>query len=130
EASNEWSASWAARMYRPGTEAFEVLEAILSEFASQVRADGATPVMVVFPLQPEILAYRDQGTQTHAPLLEALEQRGIPTVDLTDAFAEAARRTDPGDLIQKHYLPRGNVLVARTLAKELPTLTAPTCGNS
>jgi len=130
EENIDWSPSWAAQMYRPGTEAFEVLVAVMAEFATQVRADGATPVVVILPIKAETVAFRDAGTKTHAALLEALERRGLPTIDLTDAFAEAARRTSPGSLILGHYRPAGNALVARTLANDLPGLIAPTCGRA
>jgi hypothetical protein len=63
-------------MYRPGTEAFEVLVAVLSAFAAQVRADGAMPIVVVLHPQPEIMAQRDGLPKPHEALLAVLEQRG------------------------------------------------------
>lgn len=124
----EWQPSQAERMYRPGTEAFEVLVAVLAGFAEQVRADGATPVVVIFPWRDEIQAAAAGRPKPHAPLLEALERRGIATIDLTDALGEAARRSGLAPLVTIHYRPAGNAVVAAELARRLPRLLEPTCG--
>jgi hypothetical protein len=58
-----------------------------------------------------------------------LAQRGIPTIDLTDALGEEARRSELNDVIGAHYLPLGNAVVAHALAEQLPRLTAETCGG-
>jgi hypothetical protein len=119
----------AERMYEPGTESFDVLVSVLVHFAEQVRADGATPVVIIFPRKREIVTQRDRGTKVHAPLLDALRERGVPTLDVTEALAEQARRTDMDRLVVGHYRPLANATVARTLARPLSTLTAATCGR-
>jgi predicted alpha/beta-hydrolase family hydrolase len=60
----------------------------------------------------------------------ALAQRGIATIDLTNALGRAARRSAPPGLTEPggHYSPRGNAVVARALAERLPRLTSATCG--
>ena len=125
----EWSIGWAQRAYRPGGEAFETAGRVLVGFAEQVRADGATPVVVVFPTRDEIAAGRDGHPKPHAPLLERLEQRGVAVVDLTDALAAEARQVSPGELIAEHLRPRGNRVAAEALATRLADLMAPTCGD-
>ena len=115
-----WNPEWADRVYRPGTEAFDVLTAVLLGFSSQVHTDGATPVVLVFPLKDEIAAFRDYGSKTHGPLLDVLVQNGVQVVDLTDALGKEARHQDLDTLIGNHLRPQGNEIVARTLAEELP----------
>ena len=116
--------------YLPGTEAFDVLTAVMTDFAGGVRAAGATPVVLVLPDLSAILAQRDKEPKRHAALLEALAQRGIATIDLTNALGRAARRSAPPGLTEPggHYSPRGNAVVARALAERLPRLTSATCG--
>jgi hypothetical protein len=126
----DWTPEVAARMYQSGNEPFEVLTAVLVGFSDEVRANGATPVVVIFPLSGEVLNQRDRAQKTHAPLLERLAQHGIATVDLTDAFGQQARRADISRLFEGHYTPFGNELAARTLARELPELTAGTCSSA
>ena len=112
---------------RPGSEALAVLAAVLAGFAEQVRADGATPVVLILPGDAEIAIARDGRARSYTPLLEALEQRAIPTIDLVDVLGEQARLHRLAELIQGHYRPLGNSVVAHTLADTLPRLTAETC---
>jgi hypothetical protein len=128
QAAVEWLPGTAERLYRPGNEAFEVLVRVLSGFAEQVRADGATPVVLVFPTSSEFRSLRDGGPRPYAALLDALRQRDVPTIDLGDALAEQLHASSPRDLAKNHLTPLGNSVVARALAAELPRLTAPTCG--
>lgn len=124
----QWTPAWAARAYQPGTEAFEVLVAVLARFAEQARRDGSSPLVVVFPYQDEITSRRDGEPKVHAPLLEALAERDVPTLDLTDPLAGQSRRGQLGSLLRMHYTRQGNAVVARALAERLPALTASTCG--
>jgi hypothetical protein len=120
-----------ASRYVPGTEPFDVLTAVLTGFAAEVRADGATPVVLVFPNQMSIVVQRDEKPKQHAALLAALAQRGVATIDLTDALGRRARRSGVSGLMSGggHYSPLGNAVVARTLADQLPALTSATCGR-
>jgi hypothetical protein len=130
--SLSWGLAWAARMYRPGGEAFQVTAAVLEGFAGQVRADGATPVVLVFPTRDEIAARRDgQGRLPHALLLDRLRSAGVATLDLTDYLGEAASSAELADLMapEGHYSPGGNAVVARALADRLPALSAATCNR-
>jgi hypothetical protein len=122
----EWQA-WSQQAYRPGTETFTVLLEVLTSFARQVEADGATPIVLIFPSGSEITAHREGRSVPHSQLVEQLRQRGTATIDLTDAFGELARGSRLDELIAGHYTPRGNEIVANVLAKELPRLTARTC---
>lgn len=123
----EWRA-WAEQAYRPGTETFAVLVEVLTAFARQVRDDGATPVVLVFPGGDEITAPREGRPIAHSQLVDQLEQRHIATIDLTDALGEQARRSRLADLIAGHYTAGGNEIVARALAERLPRLTSGTYG--
>jgi hypothetical protein len=125
--AEDWTPGWAERVYRAEGEAFRVLAGVLTEFAEQVRRDGATPVVLIFPTISDIESARDGRPKAHAPLSTLLEQRGIDVIDLTDALGEEARRTELRQVIRKHYAPGGNAVVSRTLASRLPPLLASTC---
>jgi hypothetical protein len=129
EGGQGWTLNWAIHMYRPGTEAFEILVGVLSRFADQVRSDGALPIVVVLPPRPEVIAERDGLPKPHTPLLAALDQRGIATIDVTDALGELARSSDVDDLIGVHYREVGNAAVARAIADRLPSLATGRCGE-
>jgi hypothetical protein len=125
--ATSWSPAWAATVYHPGTEAFDVLTAVLERFANDVRSSGASPVVVVFPFRDEIADARDGRPIPHAALIQAMQQSGIATVDLTDALGAQARISGLNAVIGSHLTPLGNTVVAQTLANELPALTASTC---
>jgi hypothetical protein len=120
--------TWPWWKYQPGSEDFEVLSTVLVQFARQVRSDGATPVVLVFPYANEIVAAQQGRPKTHAPLLDLLAREGIATIDLTDALGLAARDHGVEELINSHYRPLGDAVVADALAQQLPDLIAPTCG--
>jgi hypothetical protein len=72
----EWPLSWAEVTYQPGTEAFHVLTAVLIHFGEQVRAEGATPVVLVFPHIAELHSYRSGGPEPHAALCQRWNSAG------------------------------------------------------
>jgi hypothetical protein len=129
--SANWTTTWAERMYRPGTETLDVLAAVLAQFAHEVRVNGATPIVLVFPTIHEIAGERDGLGKPHASLLKELKRHGVPTIDLSDALGREARGSGLETLISRggHYSTKGNAAVARTLARQLPSLTAETCGR-
>ena len=124
----DWTPGWARRMYQPGNEAFDVLIRVISGFVEQVRRDGASPVVLIFPTASEIEGERDGADRPHAALPTALRERGITAIDLTGPLGAEARRVGMRKLVKKHYEADGNALVGRYLAEQLPPLIADTCG--
>jgi hypothetical protein len=128
-----WRHGSADMAYRPGTEAFEVLRAVLVRFADEVRRDGRQPVVVVFPTRFEVQARLSGSPLPHRALLDALQEADVPTIDLTDALTEAVRQSTAQPLGKEHYTylghftQAGNMVVARTLARELPSLIGSSC---
>jgi hypothetical protein len=120
--------SGVAQAYRDQGEAFQLAARVLIAFAEQVRRDGATPVVVVLTTPSEISSLVRGGTPVHLPLLDWLRRAGIPTVDVTDALVDEARRAGVDAVVEFHYRPLGNEVVAKALADRLPTLVAGTCG--
>jgi hypothetical protein len=127
--NERWSVGRAHEMYQPGDEAFDVLTAVLRSFANQVRADGASPVVLIFPWWQEIIAAKTGQPLSHAPLVQALRASGVAVIDFSDALGEAARGMNLDKLVGEHLRPEGNRVVARALARQLPELTQATCGQ-
>ncbi len=116
-------------LYDEEREAYQVTGRILIQFARQVRADGATPVVLVFPGERDLLA-NQAGRRPYARLVAWLARAGVPTLDLTDALAAEAERVGIRALFaDTHYAKDANRLVARTLLEALPAMTSPTCGS-
>lgn len=127
-ANDEKGLAWA---YGSGGEALEITSRLLIRFAREVRADGMTPVVLVFGRENDVIAKRNSEDRVYEPLLERLAQADVATIDLTDALAREVRdrRRSVDALIDKHYTGAGNRVVAQTLAERLPALTQSTCGR-
>jgi hypothetical protein len=118
-----------AAAYSPDDERFLVSGRLLVEFARQARAEGATPVVVVFGQRDEVVAARHREPKAYQALLTWLSAAGVPAIDVSDDLGREANRTGVDGLFSRggHYSPRGNAVVATGLARQLPPLVAPTC---
>lgn len=114
-------------LYNEDQEAYKVTRQILLKFAEQVRADGASPVVLVMPGILD-LELAQAGIVPYAGLIEQLRAAGVPTVDVTADLLDELRRSSMDDVFEDtHYSKLGNAVVAQALARELPPLIQPTC---
>jgi len=118
-------------LYDQQGEAYQITGRILIQFAEQVRADGAAPVVVVFPSKRDLLARQVQES-AHQSLVDWLTQSGVPTLDLTDSLLSESQEHGMEALFAEgsHYSPLGNRVVAEQLAEDVPRLVSPTCQAS
>jgi hypothetical protein len=114
--------------FRPGDEAFEVTGRVLVEFAREVERDGATPVVIIFSEVSEIPSQVAGNPPVYAPLLDWLKRERVPTLDVTPDLVAEAARSNPAAVIDHHYTPLGNRIVAQSLARQLPPMIQGTCG--
>ena len=123
------AAAWTAYRRRqpevlwsdPGGEPFRVTVALLESFHREALAAGARRCAVlVFPRERELEDLRRRGTPFWGPLLEELDARGIPRLDLAQAL-----RDHPGDAPYTpggHLDAEGNGVVAGAIHAWLPSL--------
>jgi hypothetical protein len=116
--------SWA---YAPDSEGLEVASRVLIQFARQVEADGATPVVLIFGRKQDVVAMRHGDKKVYEPLLQRLNRADVSTIDLTERLYQAQQRGGVERLIDKHYRAAGNQVVADGLSRRLPKITANTC---
>lgn len=98
-------------------EPFEVTLALLDRFRVLARANGARDaVVLVFPARTDLERLRADGVKYWAGLLEELERRGAPYLDLSDALlADAAVQGPDALYVVGHFSRAGNATVARAL---------------
>jgi hypothetical protein len=114
-------------LYAEDQEAFQITRRILIEHAREVRADGASPVVLIFPGEDD-LEMLGEGLKPYSLLIDQLREAGVDTIDLTPALADEAGRTGLDGLFdERHYSRRGNGVVANELARVLPPLVDGTC---
>lgn len=118
------------RAYAPDDERFQVAGRVLVQFAREVQADGATPIVVFFGQRDEVVTVRRRQPKEYQPLLDWLAAEKIPVIDVTNAVAREANDRGVGTLFARngHYSQRGNRVVATALKQRLSRLTAATCG--
>ena len=116
--------------YSPEDERFRVSGRLLVQFAREVQADGATPIVLFFGQQDEVVSVRHRQPKEYQPLLDWLAAEQVTAVDVTDDLAREANRVGAETLFARngHYSRRGNQAIGAALAQRLASLTAPTCG--
>jgi hypothetical protein len=115
--------------YVPEDERFQVSGRLLVQFARDVEAGGATPVVLFFGQRDEVVAVRHRTPKEYQTLLDWLAAEKIATVDVTNDLAREANDVGVDTLFAKngHYSRRGNQTIGAALAQRLPRLTAATC---
>jgi hypothetical protein len=101
-------------------EAGRLALATVRAFASEVRARGATPLVVFLPDRTDLNAHAAGRAPTYRPLLERLAADGVPVADVLPGFDRLAPGWTTEDLLPgSHYSASGNRLVALVLRDEL-----------
>lgn len=100
------------------SDGIPIFRALLSAFAREAEADGARFGVLLLTEQTELAHVRDRRYRSlvRNALLDHLEAKGIPFLELDGAFKAALRGRRAEELIPGHYSPEGNGLVARAVA--------------
>ncbi len=102
---------------------YHILTKLTERWVEEVRANGKTPLVVVFTDYFALQRQDAHGQNRYAPYVEFLEEKGYDFLDLADAFA-AARGDQPIEawfMSGFHYSPAGNVVAAKAIAERLET---------
>ena len=86
-----------------------------------VREAGADPVVTILPSRDDLYRLRAGAPPMYAPLLDDLDARDLPVVDLLDAFEETDK-LDTLFLDHNHYTPHANAVVADAILHGLEGL--------
>ena len=105
----------------PLSQPFKVAVEVLDRFATEVKAAGATPLVVLWAEPATVERSRRGQLPTYQTLLDVIKSRGIPYLDTVDAFRAApdAARWETWFHDEIHYSPTGNRIVADWLGRKL-----------
>jgi hypothetical protein len=113
------------RHYAAGerSEPFRVTLAVIQGFHDEALQRGARQaIAVVFPDARALREHLEGGPAYWQSMVQALEARGVPVVDMGPALVEAARDAGVDHLFSGyHYSGAGNAVVARALEQRLVT---------
>ncbi len=107
--------------YNEESEAYALTLQLFDTFHAKVLADGALPVIIVFPDLGDQHDSRSGRPRRYAALLRYFESKGYRYVDALDALKPVEDRYSVADLSVKwgHYSQVGNSLVARHILQRL-----------
>jgi len=115
--------------YEPDDERFQVAGRVLVQFAHDVQAAGATPIVLMMGQRDEVVTVRRRQPKEYQPLLDWLADEQIVAVDVTNDLAREGNERGVDTLFARggHYSRRANQVIGSALAQRLPRLTAATC---
>jgi hypothetical protein len=90
---------------------------IMRRFHADAIAAGRVPILVVLPDVEELERFRREGAWTYQSLLDALEERGLPCLNLGPGLLESLGTRDLRELAggRKHYNAEGYRMVAEVV---------------
>lgn len=107
-------------IYNTESEAFAVTTALFDAFREAAIADGAQPIILVFPTHPDMYDQQAGRPIRYGPLLDYFDSRGYGFVDmmpvLIDGFGDGY---DVNAIFWRHYSPMANAVVARAVSDYL-----------
>lgn len=98
-----------------GSEAFEITQKVLKQFAAEVRSDSAIPIVLMFPGYDDVTGNEGRIERSYQPLMKTLRDANILFVDLGEALAGTVNKAEYYMEVG-HLSPRANRLVAVYLA--------------
>ena len=108
--------------FNPDAAAFRIQVKLFERFSADVKRAGARPVILLFPDRESLHEHHRRGLPLiYAPLKDALQHRGIETVDLSRAFPVNAddHQIDSWFNPGGHYSPKGNAIIGQAVGEYL-----------
>lgn len=104
-----------------GNEIYPLSVALLEAFTEEVLQNDALPIVILFPTKGDIKNQYNGNPVIYAPIISALEKRGVHIIDMQDVFNDFLAEHSYTALFMPydHYTPEANALVAQRLAEEL-----------
>jgi hypothetical protein len=120
-ARRAYHARYTVELWKRRDEPLLVTLALLERFRALARENGARDaVVLIFPARTDLVQLLDDGEKYWSVLMEELERRGAPYLDLSDALRAEAEASGPAALyVVGHYSREGNAVVAHALQEWL-----------
>ena len=112
-------------LYNENSEAYKVTIKTFDKFVEEARRYRSKPIIVVFPYDLSILAYRRNQTKEYAPLLDYFQSKSYDYIDIMDTFETYGRKYQLSRLFNgRHYSELGNQIVAKHMLQYLRSKSA------
>ncbi|MEM7143939.1 MAG: hypothetical protein AAF591_02310 [Verrucomicrobiota bacterium] len=102
-----------ANDYLEGSYPLEVVSRLFDQFVEEVEANGARPVIVIFPNREDMDDYNEGKPKGHATLLERLDEAGHEYIDVLDLMVDHYGDVIPDEtmFVESHYNGETNRLL-------------------
>jgi hypothetical protein len=107
------------------TQALRITSAIADLFVRASQRRGKTPLVVIYPTARSFRLFKETGTVVTRPLVENLEGRRIPSLDLHAGFGKRVEKQAFCDLLTQpaqcagHFNAQGNAMVSDIVYEHL-----------
>jgi len=102
-------------VYNPDSEAFNLTLALLKQFYNQVLADGAKPIILIFPSKKSVTRYEDGKPSPYIFYLQHFQKLEFDFIDLMNIFDTAAPAVSSSHFRVSHFSAQGNAHIAQYL---------------
>ena len=100
-------------VYRSDSEAFQITVKTFDAFVDDVKKAGAVPIIMMFPEREDFYRRQSGRTKRYEVFLKHFQEKGYYYFDAMDAFDKQCPKCDVSKLINNHYSPLGNMIVAQ-----------------
>jgi hypothetical protein len=107
------------------TQALRITTEIADQFVKTGRSRGKSVLVLIYPTARSFKQFKETGELVTRPLLDELERRRIPFLDLHEEFGRRVEHQAFCDLLTQpaacagHFNPRGNVVVSEIVHEYL-----------
>jgi len=110
--------------YNTSSESFQMTTKLIDNFVSEVQKTGALPIVIVFPMDVDFFNLRDHNPKRYEPLLTYLKEKQYLYIDMMDPLERLLQQIPLDQIIQGHYSPTSNKVVADSILAYILKLMA------
>ncbi|MCK5214519.1 MAG: SGNH/GDSL hydrolase family protein [Candidatus Omnitrophica bacterium] len=112
--------------YKETSEAVQITYKIIDSFVKDVKRNGNLPILLMLPAESDIEDSRQKKPRGCQHILDYLQKNNYPHIDFTNYLEQHASHIPLDQLIQGHYSPVTNKLVAQAILTYVMDLLKPT----
>ena len=110
-------------VYNTQSEAFQLLITLLDQFHQETSKNGSKFLLVIYPDFPDVIREKSKRPKKYQPLIDWLDNKGYPYVDLMDSILLYNSEVKSVDNFfvrsHGHYSSEGNKYAARQILANL-----------
>ncbi len=108
-------------IFNTSSTAFKIQTAIFEKFVDEIKVSQMIPLIVIFPDKDTIIHGWQGRKKIYVPLVNFFRAKNLDFVDLIDAFLahDVTNDIEQWFMSGGHYSPKGNMIVALWLGKQI-----------